>query len=63
MLIKNKIDDYQTKLFGNRIETLSNKLKEETSINGAQLDALKRFFSDLENNAMSSKLKTDNKLA
>jgi hypothetical protein len=62
-LIKNKIDDYQTKLFGNRIETLSNKLKEETSINGAQLDALKRFFSDLENNAMSSKLKTDNKLA
>lgn len=41
---------------------MSNKIKEETSINGAQLDALKRFFTDLEGNAVQSKLKTDNKL-
>jgi hypothetical protein len=42
---------------------MTNKIKEETSINGAQLDALKRFFTDLEGNAVQSKLKTDNKLA
>ena len=56
------MDGYQSKVFGNRLEHMSNKIKEETSINGAQLDALKRFFTDLEGNAVQSKLKTDNKL-
>ena len=61
-MIKNKIDDYQKKFFGNRLETMSQQIKEETSINGAQLNALKRFFNDLEDTAAKHKVKTDNKL-
>jgi hypothetical protein len=42
---------------------MGEQLREQTSINGAQLDALQRFFSDLQTNAIKDKFKTDNKYA
>ena len=59
-MIKNKIGEYQAKLFGTADQdTLGQKLTEETNMNGAQLDALKRFFVQLEDGAMKDKMKTD----
>lgn len=42
---------------------MKEKIKDETSINGAQLDALRRFFNDLEGKMAYGKLVSDNKLA
>ena len=41
---------------------MTKKIAEDTTMNGAQLNALKRFFGDLEQQAISDKLKTDNQL-
>ena len=56
-MIKPKISDYQKKVFGDDIN--DKQLQEETTMNGAQLDALKRFFKDLEGQALSDRKKTD----
>ena len=64
MMIKNKIGEYQAKLFGLQDPSkLTQKVSEDTSMNGAQLDALKRFFGDLEQLAIGDKLKTDNQFS
>lgn len=63
LMIKNKIGEYQSKLFGTTDSAaMGQKLTEETNMNGAQLDALKRFFVQLEDTAINDKLKTDNAL-
>ena len=57
-MIKPRISDYQKKVYG--AEGISDdRMKEETTMNGAQLDALKRFFKDLEGQALSDQKKTD----
>lgn len=63
-MIKNKIGEYQSKLFGVQDPSgLSQKIAGDTTMNGAQLDALKRFFGDLEQLAINDKLKTDNQFS
>ena len=64
LMIKNKIGEYQSKLFGVQdSNVLTQKIADETTMNGAQLDALKRFFGDLEQLAINEKLKTDNQFS
>ena len=56
-MMKPRIADYQKKVYGE--ENPDAHMKEETTMNGAQLDALKRFFKDLEGQALNDRKKTD----